>query len=207
MSEELLINLNDEKFDVSEISIFNNGKAGIVSDCEITIEKKKPTDSYNAPDYKIMIVDKFGSVNTGLYYLDPKHEKFKDQLKYQGRDLKHIHRAVFGDKELPTFKDTKEMLDKVMEAIKAVEKTAKVRVAVCYGTTQRPSAYLRLRNFPPFIESMSIPVDKTELTLKVTDQIDRLVPDKGTTPTTKSEDWAITETKESTKSESDDLPF
>lgn len=202
MSEGQMINLNDERFDVSDISIFNDGKAGIVDNVSYSIEKKKPGDPMNAPDYKITYTDSKGSVNTGLYYLDPNSEKFKDYLRYQGADLKHMYKEIFGkDKQLPTFSNVKEMLDSVMNELKSVEKTTKVRVAVCYGTVKKPSAYLRVRNFPPFIESMSVPFDKTELTLKREDQTERLVADKVATKTDVTWD-AVPESKKE-----EDLPF
>lgn len=200
MSEEM-INLNDDSYNVTDISIFNNGKVGIAQDCDFSIEKKKAGDNMNSPDWKIIVIDKLGSVNLGLYYLDPKHENFSKYLRFQGSDLKHMFGAIYGPTAtLPTFTTAKEMLDGIMLELKKMEGKVKIRVAVCYGTTKKPSAYLRLRNYPPFMEGMSIPFEKTELTFKPGDQMERLVPN------TNTKDDFSTATVEQAK-EDDDLPF
>lgn len=153
------INLNDRNFDVGDVTIFNEGKAGRVNDVTLRVEKKDSSDTSRSPDWKVFYTDPAGGeVNDGYYYLDQKHEKFKTHLKYQGAALKHLLHAVFGEKmQIPEFKTAKEMLDKCMTELSKTPEDKKFRVGVSYGTGTRPSAYLRVKPYPVFIEPMSVP--------------------------------------------------
>ena len=163
MSE--FIDLNDSSFDTGDITIFNGGKAGRAENVSLRVEKKEANDTSRSPDWKVYYVDENdGEVNEGYYYLDEKHEKFKTHLKYQGAGLKHLLHAAFGEEvEIPQFKNTKEMLDKCMQKLSSVSEDKKFRVGVTYGTGTRPSAYLRVKPYVPFIEPMSVPVAESRI--------------------------------------------
>lgn len=161
MSE--IINLNDDNYDVSSTIIFNAGNAGKVDHVSMRAEKKTSTD--NSPDWKVFYKDSFGGeINEGYYYLDSKHENFKKQLKYQGAALKHIIHAAFGAETLlPNFATAKEMLDQCMLKINSVDERVLFRIGVSYGTTNRPSPYLRVKNYPEFIEPMTVTAEDSRI--------------------------------------------
>jgi len=53
-----MINLNDDTFDGgSNVTIFNNGTAGIVENVKLSVRKKTAEDKDRAPDYKLTYTD------------------------------------------------------------------------------------------------------------------------------------------------------
>jgi len=168
------INLNDDKYDVKNVEIFNNGKAGkAVGELKVwKNEEKEPGSTY--PDWYLEVTNETGSINKGIYYPDENGEDYEKWAKITGQEIRHIFRAVFGDKELPIFETMKEAVDKVLSAV-AKKNGHKVRVALTYGTRRKPKRYLQIRQFTPYIESADVSEDKSELKLDSNfDQLERL---------------------------------
>jgi len=174
MSE--FIDLNDAGFDSSSSAIFNGGKGGKVNDASMRVEKKTTDD--RSPDWKIFFVDAAGGeVNEGYYYVDETHENFKKRLKYQGSALRHMLHAAFGpETAIPKFASVKEMLDKCMLKLQSISPDVKFRVGVSYGTEVRPDAYLRVRNYPPFMEPMTVPENESVIIMDGRYLLERPVP-------------------------------
>jgi len=222
MSEK--INLNDDTYDVSSSIIFNKGNAGKVENVAIdSVEKADKSDGSNVPDWKITYRDSDGgTINEGYYYLDTKHEKYKNHLKYQGAALRHLIHAVFGeDTKLPEFETAKEMLDKCMTQISKADPGKLYRLAVNYGRKDYTSTYLRVRRFPEFIEPMSVSAEESRIVFGPNELLDRPVKDEEESTTAfatsgtvvdKSSDApsdtsGFSTTPKDGQDESDDLPF
>jgi hypothetical protein len=150
-----MINLNEIKVGGDTSKVFNDGNAGEVV-AQIGAARKKPDDGEKYPDWNLMFKDDQGRVlKEGLYYMDPagytSEKKFNNHLMFEGRRLKHVLNALYGDDLVfPTFSSTKEMLDWCMNAITKKNGT-NVRVGATYGTVKRPSNYLQLKSTFPFI--------------------------------------------------------
>lgn len=161
------INLNKSEDYVKELKIFNDGKAGIVENVRVRIERKASTDSDDKkPVYKLIATDGIGEVNEGFYYQEPNSDGFN---KYQAQRLILLAKGVLGeDIKFPEFNTPKEALDWVMLNVAPVLDKSFYRVAVCYGTTKRKSQYLGFKSFGNFIE----PVSKTcSLALSASDSL------------------------------------
>jgi len=175
-----MIDLND--YEGGNISIFNGGKAGIVKNVKIRVVAKSAADPGNFPDYKLIASDGKGEVNEGFYYQDdPSSASFKN---YQGPKLLNLYRGVIL-KGAETHKETlfdspRVALDQIMKEVAQKSKGVFYEVAVTYGTTQRPKAFLQFKSFGSFI----VPMDSNkELTLSASDNIERVVPTVKMTPT------------------------
>lgn len=177
------INLNSEEYDASEgVAVFNDGKAGVAENVAVSLEKKKPEDKENAPDYKIVFTDeKGGTCNYSLWYVEKKTEykSVEELIKRQGKVLKHLAHAILGqDFQFPEFKNAKEMLDGAMKAIKGgLKKGLKFRVFVNYGAGDYAKKYIQPRTWVPFIEPMSVSAEETRLTPGNLDVMSRLEAD------------------------------
>lgn len=149
----MTINLNEKKdYGVRDVSIFNNGKSGIVDGVDIRIEKKKPGEPVINPDYRLIAKDGLGEVNEGFWY-QKDIDTFK---KFQAQRLIRLGKGVFGENfEFPLFDTPTQALDGVLKAVANATKNKGCRVAVCYGTTKRPQRYLRFKSFGRFLELMN----------------------------------------------------
>ena len=199
------INFNDEAQFISELSIFNEGNAGIVENVEIRVNKKGPDEAEKLPVYKIIAKDKYGELNEGFFYYESLEEDgFK---KYQAQRLIRLAKGILGDDiEFPPFATPKEALDHIMAMVAKGSRGKLFRVAICYGTTKRPEKYLRFKSFRRFIESMDIPFADTQLKLEAMDNTVR----KQETPTTEEEVNSLimpTATSTGTANDDDDLPW
>jgi hypothetical protein len=156
-----MINLNDESYDSKPgVQIFNDGVPGIVENVTISIEKKKPEDKPNSPDYKVVFTDeKGGQTNLSFWYVTQANEwkTLEELVKAQAKSMKHILHALLGkETQLPSFNNATEMLNGCMKMIHDGAKNGvKFRVYTNYGTTQSPKAYLQVRAWVPFMQSMS----------------------------------------------------
>jgi len=164
------INLNSSEFDSSTINIFNGGKAGIAENIKVSVVKGEEGKPVNYPDYHLKFTDdKGGEVDKGFYHLDETNPDFEKRGVGLGKELKHIWGNVFGkDTQIPGFESYKGMLDGMMLEFKKVcdanpEKL--YRVAVAYGTTERPQKYLRVVFFPPYFESMEVKIEESRVSL------------------------------------------
>ncbi len=150
-----MINLNEEKFNGREnaVKVFNNGKAGEVI-VKVRSEKKKVEDHPQAPDWKVFWIEADGTeINTAFYYLDPNREGYENKLGIQGRILKDILRALYGeDTALPSAPTYTELLDQCM-ALVATAGAKEVKAGFTYGSIKYPSkkGYLQLKNTFPFV--------------------------------------------------------
>ena len=184
------INLNSEEYDASEgVAVFNDGKAGVAENVAVSLEKKKPEDKENAPDYKIVFTDeKGGTCNYPLWYVEKKtdYKSVEELIKKQGKVLKHLAHAILGqDFQFPEFKNAKEMLDGAMKAIKGgLKKGLKFRVFVNYGAGDYAKKYIQPRTWVPFLEPMSVDIEETRLKQGNLDVMSRLEPDNDSSGST-----------------------
>lgn len=174
-----MINLNDESFDGgSNVTIFNNGTAGIVENVKISVKKKTAEDKERAPDYKINYTDASGGeVNTAFWYVtEPTDYATVDELVIkQGKVLKHLIHAIYGsDYDFPNYTNGAVMLDGVMKLIKDGAGNT-YRVFANYGSTRSVKEYIQVRSWVPFIEPMN--VSDSRLKPGNIDAMERLVAD------------------------------
>ena len=164
-----MINLNDNAFDAKQgAAIFNDGVAGVVENVVVSVNKRKPEDKENSPEYKLTFTDsKGGACNTSFWYVDKatQYQTVEDQIKKQGTVLKHILHAIYGsDYQLPTFNSPKEMLDGCMKLVReGLASGLKFRIFANYGSTQSVKNYIQPRSWVPFIESMNVDIANTRL--------------------------------------------
>jgi hypothetical protein len=164
-----MINLNDSAFDAKQgTAIFNDGVAGVVDNVAISVNKRKPEDKENSPEYKLTFTDNKGAAcNTSFWYVDKatQYQTVEDQVKKQGTVLKHILHAIYGsDYQLPSFNTAKEMLDGCMKLIReGLASGLKFRIFANYGSTQSVKNYIQPRSWVPFMEPMSVSISETRL--------------------------------------------
>lgn len=143
------MNLNDLRGEEREIKVFNDGKAGVVENVSIRIERKKPEDKEGSPDYKVFYVDAAGGeVNEGFW--KNLSNSSEGQKKRVANRLLKLYDAVFGkdaSKKLPDVKSLEEATDYVMMEVNKNAGNTKVRLAVNYGNAQYPQKYLRPCNW------------------------------------------------------------
>lgn len=193
-----MYDLNDSGFDAASggnTVIFNGGVAGLVNDVKMSVYKKKPDDKENAPDYKITFTDdNSGECSTSYWYVtkDTQYSTVEEQVKKQGKSMKHIIHAVYGADHQIGFKanSPKELLDQAMKYIKdGLANAGKFRVFATYGTVNAPKQYIQPRSWVPFVESMSVDVSQTRLKLAVTiDAMERIVKDEVEVATAKADE-------------------
>jgi len=150
------INLNNSGEFIKDLSIFNDGVAGVVENVAVRIEKKAMADADDKkPMYKVIAKDDKGEVNEGYYYQEADSKAFN---KYQAQRLINLARGVFGeDVKFEKFSTPKEALDGVMKMVAPALANKGFRVAVTYGTTKRKESFLGFKNFGSFIQPMSVP--------------------------------------------------
>lgn len=178
------INLNDSSFDAStgSVAIFNGGKAGIVGDVTMAVEKKKADDKETAPEYKLVFTDGSGATcNTSFWYIteDTQYSTIDQQVMKQGKVLKHVIHAIYGkDYQIPTVENPKQLLDTCMKLIRdGIAGGIKFRIFANYGTVQYTKKYIQPRSWVPFIEPMTVPEAETRLKAGDLDAMERLVED------------------------------
>lgn len=167
------INLNNSEEFVREIKIFNNGRAGIVENVRVRIEKKNNAKADDkSPHYKLIAKDELGEINEGFYYQVPDEKgELNGFTKYQAQRLIMLARGVLGENvQFPLFNTPTETLDGVMKMVAPELSKGFFRVAACYGTTKKKAQYLGFKSFGHFIQPMSVP---NGLTLSTSDSLIR----------------------------------
>jgi hypothetical protein len=164
------IDFNKSEEFIKNVSVFNDGLAGVVENVKVRIEKKASTDTDDKkPVYKVIATDSKGEVNEGYYYhKDASDKGFKN---YQAQRLILLARGVLGDAVVfPAFNTPTEALDGIMANVAPALVGKAWRVVVTYGTTRRPESYLGFKNFGSFIQSMAVPntlaLDKNDNTIR-----------------------------------------
>ena len=164
------INLNNSSEFIKNISVFNDGVAGVVENVAVRIEKKAMSDTDDKkPVYKLIASDGKGEVNEGFYYQQPDSKAFNN---YQAQRLINLAKGVYGeDVKFPkAFATPTEALDEVMKMVAPGLAGKPFRVVVTYGTTKRKESYLGFKNFGSFIQPMSVPntlnLDNTDNTVR-----------------------------------------
>jgi hypothetical protein len=85
--------------------------------------------------------------------------------------LIQLARGVFGkDVKFPIWTTPVEALDGVMKMVAPELAKKPYRVAVCYGTTKKPSQYIGFKSFGSFIQPMG---EENTLTLTTADATER----------------------------------
>jgi len=163
--------------DFQESTIFNNGKAGLVKNVSISIEKKQGEG--NTPDYKLIAKDALGTINVGFYYVTPNSSKTEEQNnqyeKQQVSRIVHLAIAVIGKSyPFPAVSSSKEAYDVLFDLLIKNCNGRKFNIFTTYGTANRPSKYLSFRYFS-FIEPAENEV--TTLFTKAGDLLERVVED------------------------------
>lgn len=163
------VNFNNSEEFVKEFKVFNDGKAGVVENVRVRVEKKATADaSDKKPNYKLIAADDSGEVNEGFYYQEPDSPGF---TKYQAQRLIQLARGVFGDDvKFPVFATPTEALDGIMKMVAPELAKKPWRVAVCYGSNKRKASYLGFKPFGSFIQPMG---NDNTLSLGPTDSLER----------------------------------
>jgi len=187
------INLNDSTFEGSRT--FNDGKAGLVENVTIKVDKKSVDQPDTYPDYNLTIVDENGGeLREGFYNFEPQKDLPMDQVERKKRffimRLVHIARAVMGDDyQLPEVKDTKEAMDVVFKLVRDNAGAKKFNVFTTYGSVGYPNkkGYLKLRYFD-FIEDAA---GENTLVRKAQDLMEPVVADEPeTTSSSEVSGWS-----------------
>ena len=136
------INLNDAKYEVSSVKVFNGGVAGIVKNCKIRVERKKADDAENAPKYKVILTDGTGAeINKG--YFANFEKSTPKALDFFVKEMKHL--ANMFEVKLPEAVESYEaLLDATMAGCRTNMEGKLVNVGVSYGTTDYPKRYLEI---------------------------------------------------------------
>ena len=171
----------------SNISIFNNGEAGVVKNVTINVEKLgveyENVEGKKLPHYRLVFTDSNGGkTNEGFYYLDkethnPQYREFDEEVKRQWRKLAHIVEQAGGE-PIQSGENAKALLDVMAKQVKEITNGKTFNVFANYGHANNPKKYIQVRTWIPFVELS----DNAESILKKTniDQIERLVPDSET---------------------------
>jgi len=189
------INLNEESYDGgNSVAIFNGGVPGIVENVVLTISKKTAEDKETAPDYKLTFTgENDAHCNTALWYItkNTEYNTIAEQQVKQGKILKHVAHAVLGDSyQFPPFADAKAMLDGVMKLIKeGLTNSGKFRIFANYGAKISPKQYVQPRSWVPFMESMTVALEDTRLSITDIDCMERLTADAPITSTATTDEW------------------
>jgi hypothetical protein len=175
------INLNDSSFDGGTTIIFNGGEAGIVENVKVSVEKKKPEDKENSPEYRLVFTDeKGGTCNTSFWYVDKAtdYNSVEELIMKQGKALKHIIHAIYGASfNIPPVETAKQMLDACMKIIREGLATApNFRMFANYGTNSSPKQYIQPRSWVPFMEPMTVSLEESRLEPGNLDCLVRLTP-------------------------------
>lgn len=161
------INLNEDKYNKQEVSIFNNGLPGVVNNVSVTVEKKSEQDKDTAPDYKVVFTDSNGSsANMPFWYIKEatSRKSIDQQIDKQGQILKHLTKTICGESyTFPDYDNATQMLDGVMKTIRSNSGDQKFRTFANFGNSYKKGAYIGVRDFVPFIESMNVPIENTIL--------------------------------------------
>ena len=182
-----MINLNDSAFDAKAgVAIFNDGKAGVVENVTLTVNKRKPEDKQGSPEYKLTFTDESGATcNSSFWYVEQAtaYATVEEQIKKQGTILKHVLHAIYGgDFQLPNFQSAKEMLDGCMKLVREGSAAGhKFRMFANYGSTQSVKNYIQPRSWVPFVEPMSVDAVNSRLKISNIDAMARLDKDNVTT--------------------------
>ena len=178
-----MINLNNDEFNASEgVAIFNDGNAGVVENVKISVEKKKPEDKENSPDYRLVFTDSKGATcNYPFWYVAEKTEwnSVEELIQKQGKVLKHIVHAIAGkDFQFPQYKSPREMLDGIMKTIReSLKSNLTFRIFANYGAGKHAKKYIQPRTWVPFMESSTVPLEETRLSPGNLDVMERLEAD------------------------------
>ncbi len=177
-----VINLNKSDDFVKEFKIFNDGRAEVVENVRVRIDKKSTKDNDKSPDYKLVATDDKGDINEGFYYQEPdKDGNTKGFDSYQAQKLIQLARGVLGkDVSFPVFNTPRETLDGVMKMVAPALVNKLFRVVACYGTTKRKTAFLGFKPFGSFIQPMT---EMNSLTLSTSDSTVKGVVEKPTPAT------------------------
>lgn len=196
-----MINLNDKKEFGGQSAIFNDGKAGLVENVEISIAKKTSADHDQAPDYNLIVKDDLGEIKQGYYY-KPSGDRSKEEVeniqKLTTNRMLDVARAVVGqDYEFPNTDTYPAAMDMLAGLIRDNAKDKKFKVFTTYGTTNYPKAFMELRFFNCILPQES----GRTLTASPRDMMTPLRPDA---PAGNSDNWATSGTAPTAPGDSDD---
>lgn len=141
--------LNDKIYDNAGIkAIFNNGVAGKTDNVSVSVEKRKPEDPSNMPEYKVLFKDSNDAVlNLGFFI---RESDTKQSATIQR--IKSIANAVvpkdFTYPSVSSYEDAANTLFKIINEHAAGKL---VNIFTSYGYAAKPKIYLELRYYN-FIE-------------------------------------------------------
>ncbi len=170
------------KITLDEKNIFNEGLAGVVSNCSVKFEKRKDTEPKNLPIYKLIAIDSNGAeVNKGFFYND----KFDSEAKerFFKNEMRHLLKIFKVENPKNEFDSFPEMLDYVINECRKNSEGAKFNVVVDYGTDKWPKRFLQMNGYPWYIMPNDSPASLRNDALQI-----RPIPDSET----KTEDLATT---------------
>lgn len=151
----MAIKLNDSQYELSNVKVFNNGKAGIVYECKVRLESRKPSDPDNMPKFKLILTDaNGGDINKGYF---GNFDKASDAaLTFFVKEMKHLA-GIFGVTLPEEFNSYDELLAVTMKMCYEKQAETVVNVFVDYGTKDRPSKYLNIASAFSITKSTETP--------------------------------------------------
>jgi hypothetical protein len=187
----MAINLGDAP-EAGSSKVFNGNVGGRVKGCVVTMERTKADKKAEKPNYPdfSLTVRKESDINDpdspyvslGLYYIDKNHKDVVKNKKKLLTNLRHVWEVCTGRPASEVQANTEdEMLDIVMKALAAIQKTGPIRVNVMtnFGTTNAPAKpFIKMKTFAPFFEPANTPDDKTKLTFSTIEHASPGVPDE-----------------------------
>lgn len=202
------LNLGDDKFAAKEFKkIFNDGNAGVVRNCALTVKSKGPDDSDASPAYKLIFTDTEGAeINRGIFKL--REDASQGSVDFFGKEMVHLMNQL--GFTISNMEGTPEdILKEVMKGVYNNANGKKFGVSVCYGTIARPKSFLEVDGFWGYRNEDNIADDKPMQLSKnaVLVRPQPSLPPQGPAPTAEgiaNGDWS---TPTPNDDESDDLPF
>jgi hypothetical protein len=186
--------LNDDEFNSSggANKIFNNGQVGITENCRAEVTKKAADANAKAPDFSVTFYDSEDRhVNIGFWLGNDTSDWTDGKRKIYGARLKHLAHTFLGeDFKFPKYESYDDMVVGILKDVKTACANVPVRVFTNHGTDGYENDFPAVRFAPPFIESMSVALEETSLTVKKNDVMTRPTADKEEPATADADsDW------------------
>jgi hypothetical protein len=194
--------LNQDKFQEKPKSIvFNNGKAGVVTNCKLQVVKKTAEDNEKSPAYKILAFDQDQQtnkdesivnypVNKAYFYTDifntEKGESFAvNELKHLLKTFDHLTDET-GLKIEEPINSYNNLLDYTMKYVNTHIKSVNpfVDVVVDYGNAGFAKQYLQLNGYPWWIGKTGAKLSNSRVAI-----LERPVADTPETKEDISKEW------------------
>jgi hypothetical protein len=165
-----MINLNDDKYDKSS-SIFNNGEASPKVP-NVELKKIEFNEQYNAWDFFFQDVNE-GEIRMREWPVDYSRDGADKKETSQAKRFKHLLGIYLpAGTALPQASDSADLMEKCVNLLGTHYVGVKVRLKVVYNK----KGYLEIPAYPPFMELMSVPEEKSVLAFSNIDLVAKPAP-------------------------------